>query len=137
MRSEIASLSSQVNELQRGAPSASNGAPIASLPAQEMKFAALQREVEFHQDLFSLLEKQDEAEKQQAAKSPSIVQMLDYAVPSRHKAWPPRTYYCLLAGVAGLVFGVFLVGFKAVVLAYVRNPENASKLRQLKTFWRK
>jgi uncharacterized protein involved in exopolysaccharide biosynthesis len=138
LRASIASLSSQVEALQRGTPSLSNGTPISDVPKQQLEYVRRRREVTFHETLFELLEKQFANARQEEAKNPSIVQVLDPAIPSIHKAWPPRTYYCLLAFVGGLISGVFLVGFKAIVLAYMRNPQNAGKLEQLKQgFWKR
>lgn len=137
LRAEIASLTGQVESLQRGAANPVTGTPTSRVPAQELEYVRRRREVTFHETLFELLEKQYEQAKQSEAKTPSIVQVLDPAVPSTHKAWPPRTYYCLLAALVGAVVGVFLVGFKAIAQAYVRNPENKGKLEELKNFYRR
>ena len=136
LRSQIASESAQVESLQMGSDSTLNGTPTTNIPAQALEYTRQLREVKFHETLFDLLASQYEQAKEQEAKNPSIVQVLDAAKPSTKKAWPPRTYYCLMALVVGLVVGVFLVTSKAVVMAYVRNPNNAPKIEQLKTLYR-
>jgi tyrosine-protein kinase Etk/Wzc len=136
IRAEIAGLSSQVESLQRGSDTMENGVPTSKTPEKTLLFTRRLRDVKFHETLFDLLEKQFEAAKQQEAKTPSIVQVLDPAVPAFHKSWPPRTYYCLLAAVCGTIAGIFLVTFWAFIMAYVRNPRNAAKLKQLKTIYR-
>ena len=137
LRSQIATLTTQVEQLQRGAASNENGTPTSAVPEQTLIYTRRLRDVKFHETLFDLLEHQFEQAKQQEAKNPSIVQVLDPAVPSPHKAWPPRTYYSIMAGMIGTITGVFLVSLWSLILAYIRNPRNAYKLQQLKTFYRK
>ena len=86
----------------------------------------------FHETLFDLLAKQFEAAKQQEARTPSIVQVLDAAVPSIHKAWPPRTYYCMLSGMAGILAGILLVCLRGFATTYTANPRNAERLLELR-----
>ena len=132
IRSEIAGLNVQLNSLQSGTTSNENGVPIRQVPQQELEYTRREREVLFHETLFDLLAKQFEEAKQQEARTPSIVQVLDPAVPSSHKAWPPRTYYCALAAVAGFLVGIFLVALRGFASAYIGNPRNAEKLLILK-----
>jgi len=137
VRSEIAGLSSQLEELQRGAASNSNGIPTTQVPEQTLIYTRRLRDVKFHEELYGLLERQFEEAKQEEAKTPTIVQVLDPAVPSIRKTWPHRTSSCIMAGIFGTIAGVFLVSFWALVRAYVRNPVNAKKLEQLKTLYRR
>jgi uncharacterized protein involved in exopolysaccharide biosynthesis len=137
LRGQIASLKSQLGSLQNGGDPALSGDPTVKVPEKVLVYTRLLRDVKFHEELFGLLEKDFEAAKQEEAKTPSIVQVLDPAVPSFHKAWPPRTYYCLLAGFAGLVVGVVLVALWVFLRAYFRNPRNAVKLQQLKSVYKK
>jgi tyrosine-protein kinase Etk/Wzc len=131
-RSEIAGLNAQLNSLQSGAVSSENGVPTRQVPQEELVYTRRNREVLFHETLFELLAKQFEEAKQQEARTPSVVQVLDSAVPSAHKAWPPRTYYCVLSTIAGFLVGIFLVALRGFVSAYVDNPRNAEKLLLLK-----
>jgi len=137
LRSEISGLTRQLGDLQSGSASISNGTPTSQVPEQTLLYTRRLRDVKFHEELYELLEKEFEEAKQQEAKTPSIVQVLDPAIPSIHKAWPPRTYYCVLAGIFGTVAGVVLVSLWALIGAYMRHPENAEKLRQLKALYRK
>jgi tyrosine-protein kinase Etk/Wzc len=136
MRAEIAGLSAQLESLQTGSDTMENGVPTSKVPEKTLIFTRRLRDVKFHETLFDLLEKQYESAKQQEAKTPSIVQVLDPAVPAFHKSWPPRAYYCILATVCGTIVGIFLVTFWAFIMAYVHNPRNAAKLQQLKTIYR-
>ena len=135
-RSEIATLSAQLATMQSGAVSTENGVPTRQLPEQELKYTRARREVLFHETLFDLLAKQFEAAKQEEARTPSIVQMLDPAVPSVHKAWPPRTYYCVLATISGILAGIVLVALQGFLSAYMRNSSNAHKLQELRSLIR-
>lgn len=137
LKAEIEGLTQQLSSLKNGSDSLENGVPTGKVPEKILTYTRQLREVEFHKQIFEILEKQYESAEQQAAKTPSIVQVLDPAVPAFHKSWPPRTYYCVIAGVCGLLAGIFLVLFWAFVMAYVKNPRNAEKLRQLKNIYRK
>jgi len=137
LRGEINGLTRQLGDLQSGSASASNGTPTSQVPEQTLLYARRLRDVKFHEELYGLLEKEFEEAKQQEAKTPSIVQVLDPAVPSLHKAWPPRMYYCILAAIFGTVVGVVLVALWALIGAYMRHPENTEKLRQLKALYRR
>ncbi len=132
LHSEIASLQAQVQALQSGSASAANGLPTSKVPRQELEYTRRLREVKFHESLFNLLEGQYESAKQQEAKSPTIIQVLDKAIPATHKSWPPRTIDCLMSIAFGFVIGLVLVTFKAFFRGYFGNPRNAEKLRQLK-----
>jgi uncharacterized protein involved in exopolysaccharide biosynthesis len=137
LKAEVAGLTEQLNSLERGNESLENGVPTGKVPEKVLIHTRQLREVEFHKQIFDILEKQFESVKQQEAKTPSIVQVLDPAVPAFHKSWPPRTYYCILAGVCGTLAGVFLVLLWAFLRAYVDNPRNAEKLYQLKQIYKK
>jgi uncharacterized protein involved in exopolysaccharide biosynthesis len=137
VKQEIAGLNAQLSSLQSGTASTENGLPVKQVPQQELVYTRRERDVKFHETLFDLLAKQYEETKQQEAKTPSVVQVLDPAVPSLHKAWPPRTYYCLLAAVGGVFAGIVLVALYAFFEAYTRNPRNAGKLEELKAVFRR
>lgn len=135
VRSEIAGLSSQLEQLQKGADSEINGTATARVPEQTLEFSRLAREAKFHEQLFELLEKQFSDARLTEAKTPQIVQMLDPAIPSQDKAWPPRTFYCVAAGVLGMVAGLFFVLVRALVMSYARAPRNEAKLNELRMFF--
>ncbi len=137
LKAEIAGLTQQLDMLERGSDSLENGVPTGKVPEKVLIHTRQEREVKFHEQIFEILEKQYESAKQQEAKTPSIVQVLDPAVPAFHKSWPPRTYYCVLAAVCGTLAGVFLVLLWAFLRAYVKNPRNAEKLRQLKEIYKR
>jgi tyrosine-protein kinase Etk/Wzc len=131
-RAEIETLARQLNALQNGSSSAETGTPTARVPEEALVYTRRLREVKFHETLFDLLEKQFEAAKQQEAKTPSIVQVLDPAIPALHKSWPPRTYYCTIAGVTGLIAGIFLVILRSFIVSYMAADGNASRVLQIK-----
>jgi uncharacterized protein involved in exopolysaccharide biosynthesis len=137
LKAEIAGLTQQLDATERGAASLENGVPTGKVPEKVLTYTRQLREVKFHEQIFEILQKQYESAEQQAAKTPSIVQVLDPAVPAFHKSWPPRTYYCVIAGVCGTLAGVFLVLLWAFLQAYVKNPRNAEKLRELKQIYKK
>jgi uncharacterized protein involved in exopolysaccharide biosynthesis len=136
-RREVDGLSAQLNQLEHGTASAQTGTPTAQVPEQTMEYTRLLRDVKFHEALFSMLEQQFEEARLEEAKTPSIVQVLDPAVPSKHKAWPPRTLYCLVALLAGWFFGILAITLRAFVMAYIRAPQNAGQIEQMKALYRR
>ena len=132
LRSEINGLSGQLQQLERGSSSSANGTPTSQVPAQTLEYTRRLREVKFHETLFDLLEKQFAGAKEQEAKTPSIVQVLDPAIPAQHKAWPPRAYYCVVAAIVGTVVGLLLVLLRAFGSVYLRAPQNQQQLASLR-----
>ena len=136
-RREVDGLSAQLDQLEHGTASAETGTPTAQVPEQTLEYTRLLRDVKFHEALFAMLEQQFEEARLEEAKTPSIVQVLDPAVPSKHKAWPPRTLYCLTAVLAGWFFGILAITLRAFVLAYTRAPQNAGQIEQIKALYRR
>jgi uncharacterized protein involved in exopolysaccharide biosynthesis len=136
-RREVEGLTAQLEQLERGTTSAVTGTPTTQVPAQLLDYTRLLREVKFHESLFELLEKQFEEAQLEESKTPSIVQVLDPAVPAKHKTWPPRTLYTLLAMIVGLFLGVFVVSLRAFVMAYVHSPQNAGQVERIKQLYRR
>ena len=137
LRSEIAGLQGQLQTLQSGSTSTITGTPTREVPQQELEYTRRLREVKFHESLFNLLEGQYESAKQQEAKSPTIIQVLDEAIPAKHKSWPPRTVDCLVSIAFGFVLGLILVTVRAFFGGYFKNPRNAAKLHQLQELLRR
>lgn len=136
LRSEIAGLTSQLQQLQTGSNSEITGTSTSKVPEQTLEYTRRFREAKFHEQLFELLEKQFSDARLQEAKTPQIVQVLDPAVPSDGKAWPPRTFYCVAAGVLGMVAGLFFVLARALIVSYAAAPRNHAKLQELRHFFR-
>jgi uncharacterized protein involved in exopolysaccharide biosynthesis len=137
LRAEISALSGQLNALEHGTSSAETGTPTSKVPQEALVYTRRLREVKFHEALFDLLEKEYEGAKEEESRAPAIVQVLDKAVPALHKAWPPRTLYCLIAGVVGFFLGIFFVLIRAFLQAYVGAPQNAEKLQSLRAIYKK
>lgn len=134
LRSQIADQEGQLVGLERGQASSVNGTPTNQVPARTLEFTRRLRDVKFHETLFGLLEKEFETAKQQEAKSPSIVQVLDQAVPPKRKAWPPRLLYCLVAAVGGVCLGALFVSLRSFFWKFMQAPENRSQIQELKSF---
>lgn len=123
LRSEIGGLEGQLHAMQSGG-SNSAGPPVARVPAESLTLIRAQREVKFHEALFSMLQRQYENAKQDEAKNVSMVEILDKAIPAEHKSWPPRTLYCLIGLITGIFFGVFYTVMEAFVRAILGNTRN-------------
>ena len=132
LRSEITGLEGQLQAMQAGSGSnAAIGTPASRAPSQALDYLRRAREVKFHETLFDMLARQYEIAKQQESKNISMIEVLDPAIPPKAKSWPPRTFYTLIGGVAGLVLGTFFVLVRAFLATVLENPENRRKYHQL------
>jgi tyrosine-protein kinase Etk/Wzc len=131
LRAELSRLEGQLQMMQTGGKS-----DVASLPNSKAPEIALDnlrkaREVKFHETLFEMLARQYEVAKQNEAKTISMIEVLDRAIPAEHKSWPPRTLFCLLGLIGGGVVGVCLVLAQALLRKVMTNPENRRKFREV------
>jgi uncharacterized protein involved in exopolysaccharide biosynthesis len=131
LRAEIGGLEGQLRQMQSGSGGLATGTPAAKQPGVALEYMRNLREVKFHESLFEMLEKEFEAAREQEARDISLVQMLDPAIPAKHKSWPPRALYCLIGLILGGALGVFYTVFEGFLEQVMRNPENRAKLAQL------
>lgn len=109
LRNRIATLNAERERLQAKAPSDPGAIdlPTAAVPQKALDYVRKLREVRYHETLFNLLARQYESAKIDESKQAPEIQVLDKAIPSAHKSWPPRA----LLTVVGLVIGFFLSCF--------------------------
>lgn len=132
LRSEIDSLESQLNAMQKGGGGPVAGTPTSKVPEISLEYLRKEREVKFHEALFELLARQYELAKQDEGKTVSMIQVLDKAIPAKHKSWPPRTLFCLL----GLVGGAFIgAGYTFVEAFFERVMQNPNNKKQFELFF--
>jgi tyrosine-protein kinase Etk/Wzc len=110
--------------------------PAGQVPEAALQFERQARELKYHETLFDLLSRQSEAARLDEAKSAPILQVVDRAVPPDKKSGPPRTLITI-----GLTFLGFLIAclwsFAAASLEKMkRDPEQAHKLRAIRSAFR-
>jgi tyrosine-protein kinase Etk/Wzc len=129
LRRQLASLESA----QQKTPAGTTQMPAGQVPGVSLEYARKLREVRYHETLFDLLSKQYEAAKIDEAKSAPIIQVVDRAVPPLKKSGPHRLLICIGAG--------FVAFILASLWSFVRHsfrriqaiPENAAKLREMRS----
>jgi uncharacterized protein involved in exopolysaccharide biosynthesis len=60
-----------------------------------------------------------------------MIQVLDKAIPSGHKSWPPRTLFCLLGLLGGAFIGAGYTFIEAFIERVMQNPDNQRKYRAI------
>lgn len=131
VRAEIASLEEQLRTMQSGTNTLATGTPVAKEPSVALDYVRAQREVKFHEALFEMLARQFESAKEDESKNMSIIEILDVAIPAKHKSWPPRTIFCLLGGLAGIILGILYTLLSDFTKTVMANPENQARLAAL------
>ena len=121
LRSEIASLQSQVAQMQNGSKGQGGSISTAQVPGLELDYVRKAREVKYHETLFDIIAKQYEAARLDEAHDPTL-QLLDRAMVPDTKSGPHRL---LIAGggfLAGLILSVLWV-----LLRWVLRGERAEE----------
>jgi uncharacterized protein involved in exopolysaccharide biosynthesis len=116
LRRRINEMNRQLGEMQYGEPTTrpTNGGrrdynvPFAKVPEVGLELARLMREVKIQETLVTLLTQQVEQARLMEAKDMPVVQVLDRAVPGERPVRPRVLVNVAVAGIAGLLVGVFL-----------------------------
>lgn len=90
------------------------------------------RDVKYYEMLYELLAKQYEAARLDEAKDPSIIQVLDPAVPAEHKFKPKRLLWGILASSITLFAAVFAAFASEAKHRMLQSPKGAA---QWMAFW--
>ena len=110
LRSEIADLQGQLDRLHNGKDSSDVGnIPTAKVPALQLAYVRKEREVKYHEALFEMLARQDEAARMDEAREAPLLQVLDPASYPDQKSWPPRTLIVLGGLLCGILAGTIYV----------------------------
>jgi tyrosine-protein kinase Etk/Wzc len=132
LQAEINGLEGQLQAMQSGSGSSiATGIPTSKTPERALEYIRKEREVKFHEAVFGLLAKQYELAKQEEAKTVSMIEVLDRATVPEHKAWPPKTLFCLMGLVGGALFGVAWTLVESFVQTIMSNPDNQKKYQAL------
>ena len=131
LRAEISGLEEQLRSMQSGGAGDVAGLPSTKAPGIALDNLRKTREVKFHETLFEMLARQYETAKQNEAKTVSMIEVLDRAIPAEHKSWPPRTLFCLLGLIGGCVAGVCGVLIQTLGRKVMDHPENRRKYHEL------
>lgn len=128
LKTELAKL-----EEQEGA-NPDNSLTVSQLPAVSRDYIRKYRELKFNEKLFELMLNQYELAKIEESKNPSIVQVIEEAI-------PPAKYVrrfkkkVLIALFGGLFISIFLAFFIEYVKKIPQDQENSEKLAILKSYF--
>ena len=128
LKSQIASVSAQIAQMQAGAGAGSGGS-LQGLPRQTLQVTRAFREMKFHEGLFDGAQHAYQAAKEQEGREVSVLQVLDPAIPGEIKVWPPRVNYWTWSVILGLVLGIAYTLVEAFIKAILRNETNRARLR--------
>lgn len=92
------------------------------------------RNVKYSETIFELLTKQFEAAKLDEANDSGIIQVIDKAVAPEKKSAPKRTQIVLVTAFLSFAFSVFLVVGQDYYEQQRKDPENAERLRLVRTY---
>ncbi len=84
---------------------------IVTVPGLALDYGRLLRELKVQETLYALLTSQYEQAKLSEARDTPTVQVLDSAIPAEEKSKPSIRQNVMMAGVSGLLLGVFLAFF--------------------------
>ena len=114
LRTELKELRDQLSKIQHG----KNGQMLSlrEFPAVGMDYIRKERDLQYHQTLYDLLERQLEAARIDEAKASPTVQMIDPPQVPKAKSWPKPFLFIIIGLVVGTMFG-----FMRVVVIYLYN----------------
>lgn len=136
LQQEIAGLRAHLSQLEQSQRTLEPGdvqIPAGQLPEAALQYQRQARELKYHETLFDLLTRQNEAAKLDEVKSAPILQVVDRAIPPDKKSGPPRR----LLALGSMLFG-FLIslawGMVELYLRYLRQiPAQAHKLAEIRS----
>jgi uncharacterized protein involved in exopolysaccharide biosynthesis len=140
LQQEIGALQQQLTTMENNQRRMQPGniqVPTAQVPEAGLEYANKLREVTFHTALLTLLSKEYEAARIDEAKSAPLIQVIDHAVPPDKRSGPPRALLTLAAGFLGFVGASFWAFVRNTLKRIEQIPENAQKLKQLRTALRR
>ncbi len=99
----------------------------------------LLREVKYRETVFELLARQYELAKIDEAKESAVIQVMDKAIEPDRRSRPKRSQMVVLAALVAFFIGIFLVFVREMMAKAKADPQQASRLLDLKRYllaWR-
>jgi tyrosine-protein kinase Etk/Wzc len=109
LNSELASLKDQLRLLESTNVKGNPGNPMvptAKVPELALEYIRRERDMKYHEALYTLLLRQFESAKLDESRAAPLVQVVDEAVVPDQKSWPPRTIFVLFFTLFGLCCGM-------------------------------
>jgi len=114
----IADLQGQLARLQEGSDNKDSGnIPTSKVPAAQLDYIRREREVKYHEALFEMIAKQDEAARMDEARDAPLLQVLDRASYPDRKTGPHRSLITL----GGLLLGILIGSVWVLARKYLQS----------------
>jgi len=136
LQQEIAALQKQLTVMENNQRRLQPGdiqVPTGQVPKVGLEYVRKLREVTYHTTLLNLLAREYEAARIDEAKSAPVIQVVDHAVPPQKKSGPHRVLLTAAAGLLGFILACSFTFLFHVLHQIERVPENAQKLKLLRS----
>ena len=128
---EIGSLRAELSKLEYGVP-ANERDKNPALKKDAFDNIQRMRDLKYFQMLYEMLAKQYEVARLDEAKEPTLIQVLDAAIPPENKYKPNRTIIVLVAFIATLILSIVAVLVNELMSRAKNVPAIAGRLSELK-----
>lgn len=130
---ELAGLREQVGQMEgRDRPSGSSDLSLKDVSKAGMDYLRAQRQVQFQQAFFDVLQRQFEAAKLDEAREAAIIQVVEPAIEPERKSSPKRAVILLIAAFIGLFLGCLAALILRRFELEKMDPEGSVALQRLK-----
>ena len=102
------------------------------IPQAGLEYLRKARDLRYHEALFEALAREYEAARQEEAKSPAVIQVVDPAIAPDKRSWPPRTLLVLLAALVSCTVFVSAVLLHHHWVGLLQSPQNAPHVLALR-----
>jgi tyrosine-protein kinase Etk/Wzc len=102
------------------------------IPQAGLEYVRKARDLRYHEALFEALAREYEAARQEEAKSPAVIQIIDPAIAPDKRSWPPRTLLVLLAALVSCMVFVSAVLLHHRWVGLLQSPQNAPHVLALR-----
>ncbi len=106
--------------------------PAIRIPAVATEFIRKMRDLKYNEKLFEIMAEQYELAKIDEAKDPTIIQVIDRAIPPQIKARPQRKLMVVIAAFMGFLFSLVLVLIKDYLEKQPESDKNRERVNTLK-----
>ena len=136
VQEQLAGFRAEANKLEAGVGDDSREPfiPTIKIPAVQAGYSNRLMDLKFTEKLYRLLQSQYESAKLGEAGDPSIIQVIDKAVPPNQRARPLRKRMVLASMVVAFLFSIvaaFLIDYKE---KFSDKPENRERLEAIKKY---
>lgn len=135
LQTQIAGLQQQLQRLQNDSATREPGNVLpstAKVPALALEYVRKERDVKYHEVLFTLIAKQYESARLDESREAPLLQIVDRALVPDKKSGPPRTLLVLGAALLGAFLGTIWVLARHAVGTLQQDPVMAKKLQSLR-----